>query len=116
MGEKAKTPSAPEVPLDVPGRVELDDEAEAEADAEPAEEVEAADEAEVVILALLDEATDDEDEAADDEEAEEEEAAEEDSVSPLEVMLNWFDWARIWVVLELTKLIWNEFPVGQSPL
>jgi hypothetical protein len=104
MGEKAKTPSAPEVPLDVPGRVELDDEAEAEADAEPAEEVEAADEAEVVILALLDE------------EAEEEEAAEEDSVSPLEVMLNWFDWARIWVVLELTKLIWNEFPVGQSPL
>lgn len=102
--------------MDVPGRVELDDEAEAEADAESAEEVEAADEAEVVILALLDEATDDEDEAADDEEAEEEEAAEEDSVSPLEVMLNWFDWARIWVVLELTKLIWNEFPVGQSPL
>jgi hypothetical protein len=75
------------------GMVELDDEA--------------LDEAEVVIREDEDDAddeADDEDDAADDDD--EAAAAEVDSVSPSEVMLNMFDWARMAVVLGLTKLIW----------
>jgi hypothetical protein len=88
------------------GMVELDDEAldEAAAAAEPVDE---ADEAEVVIREDEDDAddeADDEDDAADDDD--EAAAAEVDSVSPSEVMLNMFDWARMAVVLGLTKLIW----------
>jgi len=88
------------------GMVELDDEAldEAAAAAEPVDE---ADEAEVVMREDDDDAddeADDEDDAADDDD--EAAAAEVDSVSPSEVMLNMFDWARMAVVLGLTKLIW----------
>ena len=38
---------------------------------------------------------------------------------PPEVMLNWFDWARIAalpLVDEVTRLIWKAVPTGQLPL
>lgn len=94
--------------------VPLDDEAEAEAD-EAAAPVDEADEAEVVMRALDDEADDDEaddDEAADDDD----DAADDDSVSPSDVMLNWLDWLRIDVVFELIRLIWKPLPSGHEPL
>lgn len=86
------------------GMVEFDVEALFEAAA--AEAVDEADMVEVVMRADEDEADEDEadDEAADDDD--EAAAADDDSVSPSEVMLNMFDWARIAVVLGLTKLIW----------